>query len=84
MIKNHAEKAAHDILDQLSSLSQEQQGEVRKIIENAILASVRETVQECRDAATTCCKKDSVMTKQIREEMKNAETALIANLSSLR
>ena len=84
MINEHADKATHDIADKLASLSESQQEEVRKIVEQAILASVHETVQECRDAATTCCGKDSAMTRQIREEIKRAETALIANLSALR
>ncbi|MDH3714392.1 MAG: hypothetical protein OET44_11155 [Gammaproteobacteria bacterium] len=84
MINEHADKAAHDIADTLASLSETQQQEVRKIVEQAIVASVRETVQECRDAATTCCATDSTMTKQIRDEIKRTETALIANLSALR
>ena len=84
MIDQHADKATQEITDKLTSLSEEQQEAVRKIVEQAIVASVHDTVQECRDAATTCCGKDSAMTKQIREEIKRAETALIANLSALR
>jgi hypothetical protein len=84
MSSEHADKAALNIADKLAALSEAQQQEVRKIVEEAIIASVRETVQECRDAATTCCARDSSMTKQIQEEIKRTETALIANLSALR
>ena len=84
MINEHADKATSDIAEKLASLSESQQQEVRKIVEQAIVASVQETVQECRDAATTVSAKDSAMTQQIREEIKRAETALIANLSALR
>ena len=84
MISDHANKAAHDIVAKLSALSEEQQADVRKIIEEAIVASVHDAVQECRDAANTACAKDSAMMEQINDEMKRAETALIANLSGLR
>lgn len=84
MISDHAEKAAQDIAEKLSALSNDQQADVRKIVEKAILASVHDAVQECRDAATTVCEKDSSMIKQINDEIKRAETALIANLSGMR
>ncbi len=84
MISDHADKAAQDIAEKLSALSDAQQKDVRKIIEEAILASVHDAVQQCRDAATNCCQKDSSMMEKINDEMKRAETALIANLSGLR
>jgi len=84
MISDHAGKAAEDIAAKLSSLSEEQQADVRKIVEEAILASVHDAVQECRDAATTCCAKDSAMMQKINDEIKRTETALIANLSGMR
>ena len=61
MIRDHAEKATNDIIAKCSTLPGDLHDEVRKIIERAIVASVRETVQDCRDAATTCCGKDSAM-----------------------
>lgn len=84
MISDHADKAARDIAAKLSMLSEEQRADVRKIIEEAILASVHDAVQQCRDAATTACAKDSAMMQQINDEIKRAETALIANLSGMR
>ncbi len=84
MISNHVAKAVQKIFELDPSLSREYSEQVRKIVEGAVLASVQEAVQRCRDAATTCCAKDSAMTKHIREEIRQAETALIANLSGMR
>lgn len=84
MIRDHAEQATNDIIAKCATLPGDQREQVRKIIEHAIIASVREAVQHCRDAATNCCGKDSAMIKHIREEIASAETALIANLSGMR
>ena len=80
-----AEKATKDVLDAIQFRGSEVQAKrVAKIIENAMIDSYRDCTELCVDAAVECCEPDKDMAHKIADEIRRANTALIANLSSLR
>jgi len=55
-----------------------------RAIEEVLVRSYRDATERCATVAKTCCSEDLDMAHKIAEEMQRANTALIANLSSLR
>lgn len=54
------------------------------IIEKVMAETYRDAAQSCKSAAVRCCREDRDLAHKINEEIERANTALIANLSSLR
>lgn len=67
-----------------SELSAEQRMAVQKEVEAVAIEAMRECAASCSHAASACCEEDLDMAHKIALEVRQAEEALIANLSSLR
>ena len=57
---------------------------VTDAIEREIIEAVLDESQRCASVAHECCSPDLDTAHKIREEIERAQTALVANLSSLR
>lgn len=55
-----------------------------RAIEDALVHTYRDAAERCARVVTTCCSEDLDIAHKIAEEMRRANTAVIANLSSLR
>ncbi|NIO40486.1 MAG: hypothetical protein GTO41_10045, partial [Burkholderiales bacterium] len=64
--------------------SQELEEQVADVIERAVIDAVLEDGELCTRVAKECCAADQDLAHKISEEIRRAQTALIANLSSLR
>ncbi len=62
----------------------EQAKAVADVIERAIIDSYRDAASHCAQVASDCCSADQDLAHKVAEQIKRANTALIANLSSLR
>jgi hypothetical protein len=67
-----------------TSLSDEQRKALGKVIEDLMVDAMRECGASYGRAAAACCSEDEDMAHKIAREVKAAQTALIANLNSLR
>lgn len=84
-LKERSQKAVRDACKALGSdLTDEQESIVVKVIQEAMVDAIRETAAESGKAALECCSHDKDMAHKISEEIKRSQTALIANLDSLR
>jgi len=54
------------------------------IIEQAIIDSYRDGAERSAHAAMACCAEDRDLAHKVADEIRRANTALIANLSSMR
>ena len=80
-----AEMAAAAVVELLGAeLSPEQNTEVKKIIETAMIDAYRDCTERNAQAALQVCDPDLDKAHKIADEMRRANTALIANLSSMR
>ena len=57
---------------------------VKSVIQEAVIKAVLETRSTCVDVAKECCSADRDLAHKVAEEIRLANTALIANLSSMR
>jgi len=57
---------------------------IAKIVEKALIASYRDCTERNTRVAAACCAEDEDKAHKISEEMRRANTALIANLSGMR
>ena len=62
----------------------EQAKAVADVIERAIIESYQDAASRCAKVASECCAEDRDLAHKVAEQIKRANTALIANLSSLR
>lgn len=84
-IRRHATKATEAALAALGATPDEaRRNAVLMAIETAMIDLVREDEERYAKAALTCCPHDLDMAHKIAEEVRRANTALIANLSSMR
>lgn len=67
-----------------AAVGEEEKARIGRIIEKAIIEVVADTSQRCAKAAATCFGPEADMAHKIAERIKEAQTALIANLSSFR
>lgn len=58
--------------------------QVRRLVEHAIVERVRETEERHAKAAYDCCPADQDLAHKISRAIRKSNTALIANLTSLR
>ncbi len=67
-----------------TTLTPDQAKAVADVIERAIIDSYRDAAARCAKVASECCAEDRDLTHKVADQIKRANTALIANLSSLR
>lgn len=83
--KDYAEKAAAKACEVLEAgPSADQASNVVHIIEEAIIGAVLEERERCADVALGCRSADRDMAHEIAAGIRQANAALIANLSSMR
>ena len=80
-----AQKATNEIFEIMGMRPIGTQGEkVAQAIERVIIKALNKSVERSTEAALEICSSDSEMSNQIVQKINNANTALIANLSSMR
>ena len=83
--REQAEQTAQAVAKLLQAESTpEQSKEAAELIERAIIESYRDAAERCATVARECCSADRDLAHKVAEEIRRANTALIANLSSLR
>jgi hypothetical protein len=83
--QSRAKQATKDVLSAIQfSASPAQAKEVTRIIEQAMIDSYQECTEQNVHAAMDCCSEDKDLAHKIADEIRRANTALVANLSSLR
>ncbi len=83
--RERARSAARNVSGIMQSApSDELEQQVAAVIERAMIEAVLEDGERCVKAATSCCSADKDLAHKIAEEIRRTNTALIANLSSLR
>ena len=84
-LQQYVETATQGVFEALdTSPSEEQAKSVAAVIQEAVIKAVLESRSTCVDAARECCAADRDLAHKIAEEIRLANTALIANLSSMR
>ncbi len=84
-IRPRAEKAAQAIIGLLGTdASTEQTAAVVKTVEAAMIDAYRDCTERNAKAALSVCEEDLDKAHKIAEEIRRANIALIANLSSMR
>jgi len=85
MLKDRSQEAAKSIFEALQMKpNPEQSKQVREFVEQAMMAAYRDSAEQCTKVARACCAGDRDMAHKIADEIRRANTALVANLSSLR
>jgi hypothetical protein len=83
--RERSETTAQAVLGVLAaSPTEDQNGKVVAIIEQALVDAVAEANRRCTQVAQNCCSADRDLAHKIAGEIERAHQALIANLSSLR
>ena len=67
-----------------SALSNEQQEQIAKVVDDAIIKALLEGQHRAVDAALNCAEADQDLTHKIAKEIRLKNDALIVNLTSLR
>lgn len=84
-IKSLSHQAVSEIKEAVATPFKESEIEaISKIIEQNLITAIRESVQNCSKAALNCCETESDLAHKIKIEFNKAQTALIANLTSMR
>jgi hypothetical protein len=84
-MRERASRAADNVCQLLGAAPNEEQGKgIADAIEREIIEAVLEESQRCASVAHECCSPDLDTAHKIRKEIESAQTALVANLSSLR
>ena len=83
--REQADKAAAAAAEAFGATpSPEQAQAVADVIERAIIDSYRDAASHCAKVASECCAADRDLAHKVADQIQQANTALIANLSSLR
>ncbi len=82
-IQQLASGATKEILAAIGG-GDDKSAEISRIVEKALVSAIRETQSKCLDAVTVCCSPDNDLAHKISSELKRQQSALIANLSSMR
>ncbi len=84
-LKDRAEITARAVCEILhTEPSENVRGQVTEIIENAMLNAALDDGERCTKLIMDHCGADRDLAHKIAEDIRRAQTALIANLSSLR
>ncbi len=82
--REQADKAAQAVAGVFGAApTPEQAKAAADVIERAINDSYRDAAAHCAEVASKCCAEDQVLANKVAEQIERANTALIANLSSL-
>ncbi len=83
--REQADKAAQAVAEAYgAAVTPEQAKAAADVIERAIVESYRDAAARCAKVASECCAEDRDLAHKVADQIKRANTALIANLSSLR
>ena len=84
-LKERAEQTVRAACKALEVVLDERQADVvNGIIEQAMIDAITEATRQSGKAVVQCCSPDLDMAHKIRQEVENANRALIANLSGMR
>ncbi len=84
-LRSRAEEVTNAVVELLgTTVAPEKSQAIVKIVEKAMIDSYRDCTERNTHVAVACCQEDTDRAHKIAEEMRRANTALIANLSSLR
>jgi hypothetical protein len=83
-LRERAESATKDVNSILGVSADDHSKEVADAIEQTIINALLEERHRCADIALKCSEDDKDKARQISEEIRRVNTALIANLSALR
>ncbi len=83
--RTQAEQTAEAVVDTLGAApSAEQSKQITDLIERAIIDSYQDSAGRCAQVARECCRPDKELGYKVADEIRRANIALIANLSSMR
>jgi hypothetical protein len=84
-MRERASRAADGVCQLLAAAPDEKQAKgITDVIEREIIEAVLEESQRCVSVVKECCSPDLDIAHKVRQEIERSQTALIANLSSLR
>lgn len=83
--RKRAQNAAKNLFGILQAApSAKLEAQVVKVIEQAMIDTLLEESERCTKVAKECCSADKDLAHKIGERIQQTQTALIANLSSMR
>ena len=83
--REQADKAVQTVAEAFGAApTPEQAKAAADVIERAIIESYRDAAARCAEVASKCCAEDRDLAHKVADQIERANTALIANLSSLR
>ena len=83
-LRERAEEATQQVQTILGVSAEEHSQEVADAIEKTIINALLEERHRCADVAFQCCEEDKDKAHKVAEEIRRVNTALMANLSSMR
>ncbi len=84
-MKQRAHQAVGEIVGIAGGdLLPEQRAAIEKVVGDLLVEALRECAASCGDAARACCPEDEDRAHKIAREVRQAQEALVANLSGLR
>ncbi len=83
--RTQAEQTAQAVVDTLGAAPNAAQSkQIADLIERAIIDSYQDSAGRCAKIARECCRPDKELGYKVADEIRRANIALIANLSSMR
>ncbi len=83
-LRERAEDTTKEVQKILGVASGEHPKEIADAIEQTIINALLEERHRCADLAFQCCEEDQDKAHKVAEEIRRVNTALVANLSSMR
>ena len=83
-LRERAEETADEVHRILGISEDDHPKEIADAIEQTIIKALLEERHRCADVAVKCCPEDADKAHKISEEIRRVNTALIANLESMR
>ncbi len=83
-LRERADAATKEVQDILGVTADTHPKEIADALERTIINALLEERQRCADVALKCCEDDKKKGEMIAEEINRINTALVANLSSMR
>ncbi len=83
-LRERAEAATKEVQDILGVSADTHPKEIADALERTIINALLEERRRCADVASKCFKDDQNKANEIAEEVNRINTALVANLSSMR
>ena len=83
-LRERAEAATKEVQEILGVTADTHPKEIADALEQTIINALLEERQRCADVAFKCCSEDMDKAHKIAKEINRGNTALIANLSSMR